>query len=128
MNLTNLCLKTLPSIINIINMITPQAALLDKMQYDLSMVATTGSIQSRPPCTGGQLIERSIAIKNNRMQPCYNSVLQNVCYMFQAMKVHDYVLGYSKQELWYNVTSICMYIYIYIYDGSSKCVIFKGLL
>jgi len=105
MDLTNLCLKILSSIINIVNIITRQAALLDKMQYYLSMVATVGSIQSRPTCTGGQLMERNITIQNNQMQPCYNSVLQNVCYMFRAMKVHDQEVSFSTQALWHNVTS-----------------------
>jgi hypothetical protein len=47
MDLTNLCLQILSSTINIVNIITRQAALLVKMQYNLSMAATTGSIQSR---------------------------------------------------------------------------------
>jgi len=81
MDLTNLCLKILSSIINIVDIITRQAALL----YNMSMVATTGSIQSRPTCTGGQLMERNVTIQNNQMQPCYNSVLQNVCYFYLSI-------------------------------------------
>jgi len=47
----------------------------------------------------------SITIKNNQMQSCYNSILQNVRYMFRAMTVHDQKVSCSTQALWYNVTS-----------------------
>ena len=108
------------SIINCI--IRRQAALLHQAQYNL-LTATSGSIQSRPTCTGGQLMERIITIKTNQMHSFNNLILQNVCYMFLAMKVHHQEVSCSTQALWYNVTSK----YIRLHGGSSKRAIFKEL-
>ena len=60
-----------------------------------------------------------IIIKTNYMFSCYNLILQNFFYMFQAKQLHYQEINCRTQALWYNI----MFKYIWYYDESSMCVI-----